>query len=374
MQRLDDWRLRIYIGAFLVALGAFGLVEGVPPSLVASIAIGLGIALLVLRALTGRPYGTGFAVWLILLPTLVMPLGLALVTSGAPIADTVRSATVWPQFLLCLLGSRVLSVSNEAAFAELWRKPFAKVGAVEEQSVGSALAVGIAAALAFYALVPALIPAATGQPTGILLSAMKGSTLVHGAIILMFLTILAMIVDGLRLHLRDISVLNRFRTAVRQSGAGPNALLTAEFQAVGHTRASRMIAAALRPSPENSAVSAYESFHTASRRFLRALLPFLPLLGFLGTVIGLATAISDLPRGLAPAPGQPLDISGSLAGLAIKFETTLLGILASLIATLALNLLEKHEAELAAACQRVVEAIRYAEADDLLGAASDAQG
>ena len=83
---------------------------------------------------------------------------------------------------------------------------------------------------------------------------------------------------------------------------------------------------------------------------------FLPLLGFLGTVIGLATSIAELPASLSDAPGRGFDISGSLAGLAIKFETTLLGLLASMTAALALNLLEKRETELSAECLRSVEA------------------
>lgn len=49
------------------------------------------------------------------------------------------------------------------------------------------------------------------------------------------------------------------------------------------------------------------------------------------------------------------DISASLAGLAVKFETTLLGLMASMISSLALNFLEKREAELAAACLLVVK-------------------
>jgi biopolymer transport protein ExbB/TolQ len=87
---------------------------------------------------------------------------------------------------------------------------------------------------------------------------------------------------------------------------------------------------------------------------VRSLLPLLPLLGFLGTVIGLATAIGELPRGLTDGTGQGFDISASLAGLAVKFETTLLGLMASMISSLALNYLEKREAELAAECMLIV--------------------
>ncbi len=103
------------------------------------------------------------------------------------------------------------------------------------------------------------------------------------------------------------------------------------------------------------AAISFENFHQASRRFVRALLPFLPLLGFLGTVIGLATAIAGLPHGSEGSP-HGFDVSASLAGLAIKFETTFLGLVASIVASFLLNILEKHEAELAAACMLTVEA------------------
>ena len=71
-------------------------------------------------------------------------------------------------------------------------------------------------------------------------------------------------------------------------------------------------------------------------------------------MIGLATAISELPRGLTEGSGQAFDISASLSGLAVKFETTLLGLMASMISSLCLHFLEKREAELAAACMLLV--------------------
>jgi biopolymer transport protein ExbB/TolQ len=103
-------------------------------------------------------------------------------------------------------------------------------------------------------------------------------------------------------------------------------------------------------------VLAFDCFHQASRQFVRTLLPFLPLLGFLGTVIGLATAMGELPRGAGEQAARSFDVSASLAGLAIKFETTLLGLIASMIASFSLNMLEKRESELAAECILAVEA------------------
>jgi biopolymer transport protein ExbB/TolQ len=90
---------------------------------------------------------------------------------------------------------------------------------------------------------------------------------------------------------------------------------------------------------------------------VRALLSSLPLLGFLGTVIGLTAAIGGLPRHLGPAAEGNLDISASLVGLAVKFETTLLGLAGGLLASLLLALLERREGELAAECRHLIRSL-----------------
>lgn len=90
---------------------------------------------------------------------------------------------------------------------------------------------------------------------------------------------------------------------------------------------------------------------------IRALLAFIPLLGFLGTVIGLTAAVGGLPNELnAPGTGD-LNIGASLLGLAVKFETTLLGLAGALVASLLLALLEKREGEIAAECFHLVETL-----------------
>ncbi len=355
-QRLDLWRLRVYIAGFLASLGLDGLANGLPEPAVARGAMAFGAALLLLRMASDRVPATGWAVWLVIVPVLAFPLAPELATSAQPIAATIQSVTVWPLILTCLIGSRVLVTSGELAFGSIWLSleataPKRAVQSVAVQSVGGALALGLAATLVFYLVVPPLLPAPSGRPSDIVVSALKGSTFVHGAIILTFFVIVAFILDAVRLNWQDLAALNR----VRSLGAGRPE--SADFGEFARTRAARLILAGLdaasgKPAP------AFEGFHQASRRFVRSLLPFLPLLGFLGTVIGLATAIAELPRGLSGGTGQAADISASLAGLAIKFETTLLGLIASMVASLALNLLEKHEAEIAALCQRTVETWR----------------
>ena len=86
------------------------------------------------------------------------------------------------------------------------------------------------------------------------------------------------------------------------------------------------------------------------RRFLKTLIALLPVMGFLGTVWGIKIALSHIPRELF-FQDQAGDLSTaisemtmSLKGIATAFETTLLGLLCSIAATLALAQIERAEA------------------------------
>jgi hypothetical protein len=195
---------------------------------------------------------------------------------------------------------------------------------------------------------------------------MLGGTIVHSAIIFLFFVILSSILHASQLYLADRSILAAFGRLVeedRKAGAtrALTSILSDKLYTVAHTRAFRLLNAAIEAkasgskTPSDLAILSFDGFHFASRHFVRALLTLLPLLGFLGTVIGLAIAISELPHGITEGGGQALDISASLAGLAVKFETTLLGLVASMICSLSLGFLEKREAELAATCMLIVK-------------------
>lgn len=83
----------------------------------------------------------------------------------------------------------------------------------------------------------------------------------------------------------------------------------------------------------------------AQRRLLRTLIGLLPVLGFLGTVVGIMQALANLPAALAAQPAtQDAGLSESLRGIATAFETTLLGLVGSIAATLALASVERAEA------------------------------
>jgi hypothetical protein len=132
-------------------------------------------------------------------------------------------------------------------------------------------------------------------------------------------------------------------------------------QKAAHSKALRLMCAAAggewpaQPPGGSLAAASFGDFQNASRRFVRNLVAILPMLGFLGTVVGLSTTLSDLPAAIgAGATPHPLDLSGALGGLAIKFQTTLLGLLTSMICGFGLALLERRELEFQAECLLVV--------------------
>ncbi len=86
------------------------------------------------------------------------------------------------------------------------------------------------------------------------------------------------------------------------------------------------------------------------RRFMRVVISTLPLLGFLGTVLGITQALSGLPTLIggdgALTQNTSTALGTGLASIAIAFETTMLGLITSLIATVSLSYAEKLESDL----------------------------
>jgi hypothetical protein len=361
--RMEFWRLRIYSAGFVVAFALHVALNGIerPPVL---LLISVVVIFLGLWKGTGPWLRAG--VMLGVVHALVFPVLQQALADGQSIAAVVARVPVWPQLLVTLIGSRVLATEGKLAFAQFWRRPTGRRAAVEIQSIPSAIALGSFLTLVFYLVTPYALTPSAKQTTDIIVSAMLGGTVVHSAIIFLFFVILSSILGAARLHAADRSVLAAFGRRVeddRKAGSrrNPASILTEELAGSVHTRAFRLLNAAIETkkagggNPVGLAGLSFDGFQIASRLFVRALLPFLPLLGFLGTVIGLATAISELPHGLTEGAGHAFDISASLAGLAVKFETTLLGLMASMMSSLSLNFLEKREAELAAACLLVVK-------------------
>lgn len=366
--RIDDWRVRIYGIGFLVAyllyLGAGGFAHW--PAVAAAVLLVTSFGAWKMHHRCFRAGIIAGTIHALLFPFIVQAL-----SAGEPLVALVARYPVWPQLLVTLIASRALASESHLAFARFWLRPLDRTGPVEMQSAAAPVALACFLVLLFYLAIPYLMDPGSGPVQSVVVSAVLGRTVVHSAIIFLFFVVMASILDAVQLHVADSRVIagvSRLIETERAHGRRPDlsTVLARQLAPVGHTRAVRLLTAALDAAGPEAAASSrlaalsFDRFQSASRQFIRSLLPLLPLLGFLGTVIGLASAISDLPHDLNASSGHNVDISASLAGLAVKFETTLLGLIASIICSLALGLLEKRETELAAMCMLIVNVAREA--------------
>lgn len=104
-----------------------------------------------------------------------------------------------------------------------------------------------------------------------------------------------------------------------------------------------------------------ESMMETSYNSVRGLIWAIPILGFIGTVSGLSTAIGGFGRVLSETddPSQLIDaLKGVTGGLATAFETTLIALIAALLVQMMMTFLKKKEEEFldecAEYCQREV--------------------
>ncbi len=302
-----------------------------------------------------------------------LPQGAAVVAAGLALVGVAGGAPVWPSVLVLLFAGRVLMEIADLRLWLAWQAPLRRHPRASVQSVAAALAFGgfltivfeqaVALAMRTPGLRAAFTPGAgeSGPTTvSIAIDALLGDTPVHRALIYLFFVVAALIADAWRLHLRDRAALAALGALMTQpSPAGALAQRAARLAPA--YPGSRALLACRTIADETDAAGhaafrAASDFHLASRRLVRSIVPLLPLLGFVGTVIGLSITLGELPRSTADGARAAADISASLGGLAIKFQTTLLGLVGGMVASTALNALEKSETELAAECALVVAA------------------
>lgn len=359
-------RLRAHLWCLAVSFGVYAVVHnlasGIGPFAISGLVLA---ALLALPVVPARFLEAGPAVQTAVLAAALVALALPLagaVSDGTPIPAAIANSTVWPQFLVLLFGARSLTALTTLRFARFWRHPLAARPA-PTQSMAAALLLGLAMALLFYRFAGAVaVDPARLDPWAVTLRALAGQSVLHVAIVVLFFWLLAALLDAALVLREDAAALAALRYACRAGpgqavAAGPPdvaALLSGPLAYASHTRAALFVAQAGTGHPAAGPHS-LETFHAASRRLVGALLSLLPLMGFLGTVIGLTAAIGGLPSGMGA--GARFDVGASLLGLALKFETTLLGILGAVIASLLLSFLERHEKELEAECLRLAEAL-----------------
>lgn len=350
----EDRAALLRYGAGLILAAGLFLAGGTGPMGPVPFGLAVGALALVAAGLARPRFEAALGPGALLLGALALyvPVGRSLV-AGDRLADAVAQATTWPQVLVALFAGRLLAVLADRRFGRFWRDPARSgAGLPQLQSLAAGALLGGALAIAFYAVLPRLSVAS--DAARMLHAALEGDSAIHYAIVLLFFVTLGLLVDAALLHARDRAVLAALRDRLARTTATRPALaaaLEALRPVAAHRRSFLAVEAALKG--EGTPV-ALAGFHDAARRFFRALLSFLPLLGFLGTVVGLATAIGALRfDGAAGAP----DVGASLAGLALKFETTLLGLVGAIVSAALLAALERREAELDAACLRLVEAM-----------------
>lgn len=275
---------------------------------------------------------------------LALPLG-PMVWSGTSIPAAIHDNTVWPQILVLLFAGRVLAADAEQRFIAFWREP-ARHAYARTQSLAGAIVTGACLVFVFYQLVgntSGLSPDAL-DPWSILRRALAGETFVHVAIIALFAIVTAAIIDAALAVAGELQGLQALRRTLADA---PRDEIATRLSRFSHTRPLQELL---------GHQSALVALHLASRRLIRALISFLPLFGFLGTVIGLTAAIGGLPENLGPEAAGNLDIGASLVGLSVKFETTLIGLVGALIASLLLALIERREGEMIAETRHLLEA------------------
>jgi hypothetical protein len=278
---------------------------------------------------------------------LAVPLG-PIVWAGTSIPAAVHGNMVWPQILVLLFAGRVLAADAEQRFIAFWREP-TRHSHARTQSLAGAIVTGACLVLVFYQLVgdtSGLSPEAL-DPWSITRRALAGETFVHVAIVALFAIVVAAILDAALALAGELQGLAALRRTLANAPRDEAAARLARFS---HTRPLQEL---IGHQP------ALVGLHLASRRLIRALVSFLPLFGFLGTVIGLTAAIGGLPQNLGPEAAGNLDIGASLVGLAVKFETTLIGLVGALIASLLLALIERREGEMIAETRHLIEAGKH---------------
>lgn len=276
----------------------------------------------------------------------LMARGGALLAAGVALATALTpGAAIWPGAIAAGFASRVLAEDNEIRLGELWSRPEASFGAVQIQSAASAAALAVGLALVGLWALPFLPERAGGQVGDLMLAALRGGTPVHAAVLAAFALALGFLCDAAILHARDRS---GFAAALAAGGAGralellPGATLARIAPGLAMSGAAATGAPSWPWSAGEARIAAARALRDGTRRFMRQLLALLPLIGFLGTVVGLSAAIGALPHDLAQGAGR-VDIAGTVGGLAVKFETTLLGLAGAVVGALGLGWLERSE-------------------------------
>lgn len=377
---MDRLKLMIYMAAFSLSLALYLSIHfGLGPSalITAWLALILGTAAVVgfeRRCFTAHRFFLRICVISVTVIAVIHPMLFSMISAETPVFTTLISLTMWPQLLVTLFASRVLASESSIRYAEAWQQSAASSRSVgiQSQSMPAACCLGSFMAIVCYLAAAQSAGTSASPVLTALLSAVFGDTFIHHTIIFLFFIVIAYIGEALIRYYRDLLDLRRLAFEPQAAEAGQpqtvhktvsrlrekNSALeeNARILLVIETAVRKIHARQETPSPDRMEILA--GLDNAGRRFIRTIITFLPLLGFLGTVLGITQALSSLPLTFsnvtAEAPEFSRGLASSLSGIAVAFETTLLGLIANIVASLAMAYLEKREDELVSECQLVV--------------------
>lgn len=290
-------KINIYISCLLASVAIHVLFSGFPfagDGFTLSAMLGFGLLLILavgwfrvlrLKAVQFRSFK--IVVSLAAACCVIFPVIWPNTLTGAGLAHAVETTRLWPQILVCLFAGQAL-VKNEGLnrLVDGRRSP---------SSIAPYVFFGLALTFGFYAILVHFGHAGSAGSESWFVDTFMANSPIHYLIVVVFFVVISYIVHA--------SI--RIRTTMPLIGP--------------------------------------------IRKFIRTLIGTLPLLGFLGTVAGIMDALAGLPRlfagDLASAADLTPALTLSLGGISLAFETTLLGLVASLLATLALGYVEKAEAD-----------------------------
>lgn len=379
---IDRLKLVIYVIAFSLSFALYAGIHlhlGVEALALVWMVIALstaGFAWLELRSYSWHRAAMRIGVIAATIVAIVHPVFLAAMQADMKVLTTVRATELWPQLLVTLFASRVLATESAMRTADAWRVAAAskRFTGIQTQSIPAAFCFGGFLTIACYVFVAQLAGPNPGQIGHAFISAIFGNSFIHHAIIFLFFVVVAYIAESFIRYFGDLHALQRLSIRSEQHDSliyGPRDIMKrARDENPGladNTRMLLMVEDAVvqamprtedRTEATRSRLDIYTGLDRASRAFVRTMITFLPLLGFLGTVLGITQALSGLPLtfgdAVAEAPEFSRGIAQSLSGIAVAFETTLLGLIANILASLAMAYLEKRENELASECHLVV--------------------
>lgn len=287
----------------------------------------------------------------------------------------------WPNLLILLCAAFILNILRQHSLLRLWDRGTAEVeGMLGRLSLGNALVIGIFMTLSFYCgllLLPGTAPLFRSAK-----HLFFGSHLLYYLPVLVFFWAVALLLGELRLLRHEKRVLRTLLALLGRPRLGELRAQDAEYLALQVEKLCAPLSGSLVATRVHTLLRAVGSHSLQelkelndrlqdmealalerNRGFLNTILWSLPLLGFLGTTAGIIGTLGAFGDALQSG-SESTALLQSLQGLSLKFETTLIGMLTSLVAGFLLAVVRRRESEfelsVTGLCQSYILGPRYA--------------